>query len=93
MEIQASIELLKSGWEMMIETGQLHQVDIQMVTHPGDEETIIGVDIIQTFHDRISTQTFQDSQVNGLETLGILGLTTDQIFPAIIRVVNKNVPK
>jgi hypothetical protein len=70
---------LRRRWTELDATGHVLKVDFQLVGNPKRETDILAIDVVQHIDDEIITETVQRKAGEAYETLGITGLSAEEL--------------
>jgi hypothetical protein len=82
-------EQLRKKWADLTASGHKVKVEFKLIADPKDEDKILMIDVIQSIDDEIVTETVQKSAGEAYATLGITGLSIEQLVDIYKKIMDQ----
>lgn len=82
-------EQLRKKWTDLDASGHQVKVEFRLIADPKDENKILMIDVIQNINDETVTETVQKSAGEAYATLGIAGLSMEQLVDVYKKIMDQ----
>jgi hypothetical protein len=82
-------EQLRKKWAQLDESGKSVRVDFQLIHTDAEKDKTLAIDVIQTIDEEIVVETVQRNAGEAHETLGISGLSTEELVQAYKKMLHE----
>jgi hypothetical protein len=79
---------LRTKWADLHSSGRNVNVEFQLLSDPNDKNNILAIDVVQTIDNEIVVETVQRNAGEACTTLGISGLSVEQLEDAYADIAN-----
>jgi len=80
---------LREKWTKLDASGHKLKVDFQLIAHPTEKNNILAIDVVQHIDGEPITETVQRTAGEAYATLGIAGLSMEQLVQALKQMMHE----